>query len=89
VKTLVANNDFIRIRLLHAGAKVLAKQDKGEVQFRILDEGLETMLPYINEKRIVQGNFDDLKPLLREQYPFFNKLPERDFRYTIEKYGIV
>jgi hypothetical protein len=76
------------MRLIHAGAKVLAKQDKGEVKFRILDEGLETMLPFLKDEQIIHGNFDDLKPLLREQYPFFNKFSEGCFRSGVEKHGM-
>ena len=87
VKSLIENNDFVRMRLLHAGAKVLARQDKGEVQFRILDEGLETTLPYLKENEVVHGNSEDLKPLLREQYPFFNKFQMGNFRSSIETHG--
>lgn len=75
------------MRLIHAGAKVVAKQDKGEVRFRILDEGLETMLPFMDERLFVKGGFEHLKPLLREQYPFFTKLPEGDFRNAIEAHS--
>jgi len=88
LKTILVNNDHIRMRLLYAGAKVFGKQNKGEVPFRILDEGLETMLPYVRENQIIQGDVGDLKPLLREQYPFFNKFPEGSFRTAIEKHSV-
>jgi multisite-specific tRNA:(cytosine-C5)-methyltransferase len=85
VKSLIENNDFVRMRLIHAGAKLLAKQDKGEVQFRVLDEALETIMPYLKEDSILHGDLEDLKILLREQYPFFSKFPEAGFRSELEK----
>ena len=84
VKNIIESNDYIRMRLLSAGAKILARQDKGEIQFRVLDEGLETMLPYIEEDKVVQGNMEDLKSLLQEPYPFFNKFPVGSFRTALE-----
>ena len=86
IKSILENNDYKRLRLLHAGAKVLSRQEKGDVHFRVLDEGLESMLTYIDEGQITQGTFDDLKPLLIEQCPFFSKFPEGGFRNAIENH---
>jgi multisite-specific tRNA:(cytosine-C5)-methyltransferase len=79
VKALIENNDYIRMRLVAAGTKVLNRQEKDGTHFRMMDEGLEALLPYIRDGDVVEGNLEDLRVLLAEYAPFFNKLKEGPF----------
>ncbi|EJD43344.1 S-adenosyl-L-methionine-dependent methyltransferase [Auricularia subglabra TFB-10046 SS5] len=84
VKTLIGANDYQRVRLVHAGVKILEKQDAGGfVSFRILEDGVAPLMPFVDPASIVSANLGALRTLLREYYPPVAKF-EEPFRATLE-----
>ncbi len=88
VKSLVENNDYVRMRLVSAGSKVLSRQEKDGSQYRVMDEGLETLLPYIKTDDFVDGGSEDLRTLLMEYSPFFSKFREGPFLDRLTQHGM-
>lgn len=87
VRALIDENDYTRIRLSSAGTKVFAKQEgaqsKGDLaQFRILDEGLPALMPFIPPETILDGDLAVLKTLVTTYYPLCSSFPE-PFRTVI------
>ncbi|KAK7683830.1 hypothetical protein QCA50_013206 [Cerrena zonata] len=90
VKSIVENNDYQRLRLMTCGTKVMGKQEGAaakregaELQFRVLDEGLPVLLPFIEPESIVTADLPTLKILMETYYPLINGFPE-PFRSIIE-----
>ncbi|KAG9100432.1 hypothetical protein FRC06_004141, partial [Ceratobasidium sp. 370] len=89
VRRVLAHNDFARLRLINAGVRVFTRQDcgprgeetKGRNKFRFLVEGTPSVLPHVSEARIIAGDMDTLKVLMRLYYPvcqeFASPLRER------------
>ncbi|KAF7291909.1 tRNA (Cytosine-5-)-methyltransferase [Mycena indigotica] len=72
VKSVVTNNDYVRIRLTFAGTKIFVKQEAGrglEAQFRVLGEAVPLVLPYVDRAGIIDGDFDVLRALVAGHYP--------------------
>ncbi|TFK25363.1 cytosine-5--methyltransferase [Coprinopsis marcescibilis] len=86
VKSIILNNSYERLRLTAAGTKIFAKQEGGkgtEPQFRVLGEGLPVVLPYIDEKTIVDADHRSLRTLVESYYPLCESLTQ-PFRKEIE-----
>ncbi|KAH0834903.1 S-adenosyl-L-methionine-dependent methyltransferase [Lanmaoa asiatica] len=89
VKSVLAHNDYTRMRLMTSGTKVVTKQDAGrgmDAHFRILGEGLPVVLPYINPVSIMTADVATLRVLLRTYYPLCTSFQE-PFRSAIEARG--
>ena len=89
VKSVLAHNDYTRMRLMTAGTKVITKQDAGrgmDAQFRILGEGLPVVLPYLDPERIMTADVGVLKVVLQTYYPLCTSFGE-PFRSAIEARG--
>ncbi|KAF8551427.1 S-adenosyl-L-methionine-dependent methyltransferase [Imleria badia] len=89
VKSVLAHNDYTRMRLMTSGTKVITKQDAGrgmDAHFRVLGEGLPVVLPYIDPATIMTGDFAALRVLLQTYYPLCASLQE-PFRSAIEARG--
>ncbi|KZT34790.1 S-adenosyl-L-methionine-dependent methyltransferase, partial [Sistotremastrum suecicum HHB10207 ss-3] len=89
VKSLLTKNDYVRLRIVSAGAKILARQEgsiltKG--QFRILDDGMDAILPYIDPSSIIAGTISDLRVLMEQYNPQFSAF-EGSSRTVIEDCG--
>ncbi|KZS97039.1 S-adenosyl-L-methionine-dependent methyltransferase [Sistotremastrum niveocremeum HHB9708] len=86
VKSFLTKNDYVRLRIVSAGAKILARQEgsiltKG--QFRILDDGMDAILPYIDPSSIIAGTISDLRVLMEQYNPQFSAF-EGSSRTVIE-----
>ncbi|KAG8744951.1 hypothetical protein FRC10_009186 [Ceratobasidium sp. 414] len=89
VRRVLAHNDFARLRLINAGVRVFTRQEsgprgeetKGRNKFRFLVEGTPAVLPHVDEARIIKGDMDTLRVLMRLYYPvcqeFASPLRER------------
>ncbi|KAF8434864.1 S-adenosyl-L-methionine-dependent methyltransferase [Boletus edulis BED1] len=89
VKSVLAHNDYTRMRLMTAGTKVITKQEAGrgmDAHFRILGEGLPVVLPYIDPATIMMADLKALKVLLQTYYPLCISFQE-PFRSAIEARG--
>jgi multisite-specific tRNA:(cytosine-C5)-methyltransferase len=85
VKRVIKANDFTRIRLVAAGTKAFTRQDassRGDEQsvmrqqFRILDDAIPVILPFIPPSTILPGRLNDLKLLLQSYYPLIISFDE-------------
>ena len=80
VKSALLHNSCDRIRLVHAGVRVIEKKDSGPsgavTTYRILEEGVAPLLPYVDESKIVTGDLASLKILLEDYYPGMSQIPE-------------
>ncbi|MBN3290330.1 NSUN2 methyltransferase, partial [Polypterus senegalus] len=69
-------NNCDRIKVINTGVKVWSRNDDGEqfgCPFRLAQEGIYTLFPYINA-RIVSVSVNDIKVLLTEEKPHIEKL---------------
>lgn len=81
VKRVIVANDYTKIRLVAAGTKAFTRQDTGDPtssddnqpvmrqQFRILDDAVPVVLPFIPSTAVLPGRLCDLKLLLETYYP--------------------
>ncbi|KAF8582579.1 S-adenosyl-L-methionine-dependent methyltransferase [Ramaria rubella] len=81
VKRVIIANDYAKIRLVAAGTKAFTRQDAGAItadddeqtsarqQFRILDDAVTVVLPFISPETVLPGRLNDLKLLLENYYP--------------------
>ena len=71
VKAVVQHNDFDRIRLITCGTKVFTRQEsgRGSHQFRILNDGVSSVLRHVEPEAVLVGDLRVLKVLLAEFYP--------------------
>ncbi|KAG8216542.1 S-adenosyl-L-methionine-dependent methyltransferase [Butyriboletus roseoflavus] len=89
VKSVLAHNDYTRMRLMTSGTKVITKQEAGrgmDANFRILGEGLPVVLPYIDPATIMTADFATLRVLLQTYYPLCVSFRE-PFKSAIEARG--
>uniref|UniRef100_T1IHK3 tRNA (cytosine(34)-C(5))-methyltransferase n=1 Tax=Strigamia maritima TaxID=126957 RepID=T1IHK3_STRMM len=87
VKNIITNNQD-RIKVVNTGVKIFCRNDSKGItscSFRVTQEGLQTVLPFINSRR-VNISKDDLILLLSSDFPFNNKMsPEtRQHLATLE-----
>ncbi|KAJ9107995.1 hypothetical protein QFC20_003681 [Naganishia adeliensis] len=79
VKNLIHSNSYHAIRLLSAGIRVFVRQDTQnrntdlKCKWRIPLEGLASVLPYMDQSKILQGTINDLEVLLADMYPLISK----------------
>jgi multisite-specific tRNA:(cytosine-C5)-methyltransferase len=91
VRAVLSMNDYRRIRLMTAGTKVFTRQESGfghggagggeeriekVPRFRLLNEGLPVLLPYIKPESIIDTDLRALRRLLETYYPLLNAFDE-------------
>jgi 16S rRNA C967 or C1407 C5-methylase (RsmB/RsmF family) len=72
VKSILNSEDSHRILVVNSGVKMFFRNEgDGTVKckYRIVNEGLSTISPYLSDKRVISVTFNDLKVLLEEDYP--------------------
>ena len=83
LRQVVQNNDYTRLRLLTAGTKLFVKQgDEG--RYRVLNEGLPAVMPYVKPETVLEADLASLRVLMRDYYPLCATLP-RGFREKIQE----
>ena len=100
VKRVIVANDYTKIRLVAAGTKAFTRQDTGgptssdddqtvmRQQFRILDDAVPVVLPFIPLTAVLLGRLSDLKLLLEAYYPLILTFDE-PFRSLLGSKGRV
>jgi multisite-specific tRNA:(cytosine-C5)-methyltransferase len=79
LQNLIHSNSYHAIRLLSAGIRVFVRQDTQnrntdlKCKWRIPLEGLASVLPYMDQSKILQGTIDDLEVLLADMYPLVSR----------------
>ncbi|ORX46233.1 multisite-specific tRNA:(cytosine-C(5))-methyltransferase [Piromyces finnis] len=79
VKSILNSEDSHRILVVNSGVKMFFRNEgDGNVKcsYRIVNEGLNTLSPYLSEKRIINATLEDLRVLLEEDYPHINGFTE-------------
>ncbi|XP_027625694.1 tRNA (cytosine(34)-C(5))-methyltransferase [Tupaia chinensis] len=69
-------NNSERMKVINTGIKVWCRNNSGEefdCAFRLAQEGIYTLYPFINS-RIITVSMEDVKILLTQENPFFRKL---------------
>ncbi|XP_066546679.1 RNA cytosine C(5)-methyltransferase NSUN2 [Amia ocellicauda] len=69
-------NNSERMKVINTGVKVWSRNNDGEqfgCAFRLAQEGIYTLFPYINA-RIINISVEDIKVLLTQENPFLSKL---------------
>ncbi|KAH7098101.1 S-adenosyl-L-methionine-dependent methyltransferase [Auriculariales sp. MPI-PUGE-AT-0066] len=91
VKDALLANSCERLRIVHAGVRVIEKKDAGIggaiTSFRILEEGVAPLLPYVDETKIISGNLVALRMFLEEYFPPISRLPE-PMQGVVEDLGV-
>ncbi|XP_068603268.1 RNA cytosine C(5)-methyltransferase NSUN2 [Brachionichthys hirsutus] len=82
-------NNSERMKVINTGVKVWSRNSDGEefgCAFRLAQEGIYTLQPYIRS-RIIRVSVEDIKVLLTQENPFLNKL-EKDAHDQAKKLGM-
>ncbi|KAL1783479.1 tRNA (cytosine(34)-C(5))-methyltransferase [Sigmodon hispidus] len=69
-------NNSEKMKVINTGIKVWCRNNSGEefdCAFRLTQEGIYTLYPFINS-RIITVSMEDVKTLLTQENPFFRKL---------------
>lgn len=100
VRRVTLANDYTRIRLVSAGTRIFTRQDTGGIpngdgdgdadpprqQFRILDDGVPVVLPFMPPDMILSGGLSQLRTLLQTYYPLLGSF-EEPFQSMISSRG--
>ncbi|CAN9503773.1 unnamed protein product [Ophioblennius macclurei] len=82
-------NNTERMKVINTGVKVWSRNSDGEefgCAFRLAQEGIYTLQPYIHS-RIIRVSVEDIKVLLTQENPFLSKL-EEDAHAQAKKIGM-
>ncbi|XP_008293392.1 RNA cytosine C(5)-methyltransferase NSUN2 [Stegastes partitus] len=82
-------NNSERMKVINTGVKVWSRNSDGEefgCAFRLAQEGIYTLQPYIRS-RIIRVSVEDIKVLLTQENPFLSKL-EEDAHAQAKKMGM-
>jgi multisite-specific tRNA:(cytosine-C5)-methyltransferase len=100
IKRVILANDYTKLRLVAAGTKTFTRQDAGNPtdeddeqtimrqQFRILDDAVPVVLPFIPPTTVLSGRLSDLRLLLEAYYPLILSFNE-PFRSLLGSKGRV
>ncbi|XP_062986267.1 RNA cytosine C(5)-methyltransferase NSUN2 [Elgaria multicarinata webbii] len=75
IRNVLLNNSE-KLKVINTGIKVWCRNSDGEqfgCAFRLAQEGIYTLYPFINA-RIINASIEDVKVLLTEENPFLSKL---------------
>ncbi|XP_076972933.1 RNA cytosine C(5)-methyltransferase NSUN2 isoform X2 [Tamandua tetradactyla] len=86
-------NNSERMKVINTGIKVWCRNNSGEefdCAFRLAQEGIYTLYPFINS-RIITVPMEDVKILLTQENPFFRKLSSETYNQAkdLEKGSII
>ncbi|XP_055965027.1 RNA cytosine C(5)-methyltransferase NSUN2 isoform X1 [Sorex fumeus] len=82
-------NNSEKMKVINTGIKVWCRNNSGEefdCAFRLAQEGIYTLYPFINS-RIINVSIEDVKVLLTQENPFFRKLSSETHRQAKEMRG--
>ncbi|KAJ7991702.1 hypothetical protein DPEC_G00286620 [Dallia pectoralis] len=82
-------NNSERMKVINTGVKVLSRNSDGEefgCAFRLAQEGIYTLFPYIRS-RLITISVEDIKVLLTQENPYLSKL-EDDSHQQAKKIGM-
>ncbi|BEJ02785.1 hypothetical protein CcaverHIS631_0705800 [Cutaneotrichosporon cavernicola] len=74
VKAIVENNDYTRLRMISAGIKAFIRQDSQArmdipCKWRVSGDGIDEVLQYVPDDRVVQATVAELYTFLENMYP--------------------
>ena len=90
VKSVLTANEPSRLRFISAGIKIISKQDAGQSgkaqanqKFRVLNDGVSSVLPYLREEDILKADLTALRMFLQQAYPVVRGFAE-PFKSALE-----
>ena len=76
VKSVLTANEPSRLRFISAGIKIISRQGSGQSgkaqanqKFRVLNDGVSSVLPYLREEDVLKADLTVLKMFLQQAYP--------------------
>ncbi|KAG5437033.1 hypothetical protein PCANB_001309 [Pneumocystis canis] len=94
IKNILHYNEG-RIKFVHGGVKMFTKQDlpknvplENRCRWRIQNEGIKILFPWIGSERVVYAGFNELKIFLDHNYPKIDMFPEGKTRTSLEKLSL-
>lgn len=90
VRDIILNNDYAKMRLVSCGVKIFARQDSGQTgvykcKWRVLQDGLSVITPYMGPKRKVKASLTTLSELVKAHYPPLSSFSSQEFKEAAEK----
>lgn len=75
---LIMKSPEMKLKMIHAGIRLFVTQrtEGGECTWRVQNESLRTMKPFLGEDRQVECSLDLLKYLIQEAYPKLESIKE-------------
>ncbi|CAE6469303.1 unnamed protein product [Rhizoctonia solani] len=98
VRQVLKHNDFARLRLISAGVRVFSRQESGvkvelhgRNRFRFLTEGVPSVLPHVDESKIITADLETLRIFMRLYYPVYMEFgsPMKDKLSGLGEQGLV
>lgn len=94
VKAVMKQSDHTKIRLVSAGVKLFGKsalhsnndEEEEHTIFRVLNEGLPALIPYLDHETLIKGDVKVLRIFLESYYPLCTTFPD-EFKEQLEKLG--
>ncbi|KTW30461.1 uncharacterized protein T551_01744 [Pneumocystis jirovecii RU7] len=94
IKNILYHNEN-RIKFVHGGVKMFTKHElpknvsaENNCRWRIQNEGIEILFPWIGPERVVHVGFKELKIFLDYGYPKIDMFPEGEARTSLEKMSL-
>lgn len=98
VKAVMEQTDHTKIRLISAGVKLFGKSDlsatgdapqtgKSMPKFRVLNEGLLALIPFLDCEALITGDARVLRTFLETYYPLCTSFPD-SFKSDLDKIGM-
>lgn len=94
VKAVLTANEPSRHRCISAGIKIIGRQETGSrdapggkaTLFRVLSDGVESVLPFMNQEDIISAGIPELRTFLEHPYPLVSAFNEK-FKDAVDSRG--
>ncbi|KAG4304161.1 hypothetical protein PORY_002342 [Pneumocystis oryctolagi] len=94
IKNILYHNEH-RIKFVHGGVKMFTKQElpknslsENSCRWRIQNESIGILFPWIGPERVVHAGFEELKIFLDHEYPKIETFPEGKTKESLEKMSL-
>ncbi|KAG5519581.1 hypothetical protein PMAC_001736 [Pneumocystis sp. 'macacae'] len=94
IKNILYHNEN-RIKFVHGGVKMFTKHElsknvltESSCRWRIQNEGIEILFPWIGPERVLHAGFRELKIFLDYSYPRIDMFPEGETKASLEKMSL-
>jgi tRNA (cytosine34-C5)-methyltransferase len=80
-KTVLTAKNAEKLKLVNTGVKLFTRgggglRDSVKLPFRISNEGIQTITPYLSQAKQISVSFDDLSVFIKREYPKFQEFSQ-------------